>query len=237
MGSSLGVPVFGADCIPLYNATANITELVIVDVASNTTVPCGCRVEEGGENMVLLGIMMGLVSSVAINIGQNLQSLGGKEPGAAEKPCSSRTWVTGLTIFATGSIGNMVAMAFASATILVPLESSQFVTNLIFSRLVNDVAITGRQVFGTSLAIFGTVLICMFGPNDQRCFTYHEFQSFWLNPTWLVWVAVTFASSAIGWLYYARLRTAVRGPNPPRWAEAGLPSLFAVSSALIGGAQ
>eukprot|EP00966_Prymnesium_polylepis_P028818 668031-Prymnesium_polylepis.1 len=36
-----------------------------------------------------------------------------KSPEAAENPCQSRTWVIGLTIFITGSIGNMVAMVRA----------------------------------------------------------------------------------------------------------------------------
>ena len=70
---------------------------------------------EGSGSAVVVGIMIGLISSIGINLGQNIQSIGMKQPGAAEKPCTSKTWVIGLTVFVIGSLGNMVAMAFASA--------------------------------------------------------------------------------------------------------------------------
>ena len=89
--------------------------------ATNATV---CDVEGSGST-VAVGIFIGLVSSIGINMGQNLQAIGMRAPGAQENPLWSRTWVIGLTVFVVGSIGNMVAMAFASASILVPLESSQ----------------------------------------------------------------------------------------------------------------
>lgn len=88
---------------------------------------------EGSGGLVILGILIGLLASVGINLGQNIQALGAKEAQAIatakglqeSNPCSSKKWIVGLTIFIVGSLGNMVAMAFASATILVPLESSQ----------------------------------------------------------------------------------------------------------------
>jgi len=225
---------------------------VFVNMSGNNATYVQCDTK-GGSSLVALGITIGLISSVLINLGQNLQSIGGKEPGADENPCSSRTWATGMTIFAIGAIGNMVAMAFASATILVPLESSQFVTNICFSMLVNKVEITSRQWFGTALSVAGTVLICVFGPNDQRCFTLRDFRMFWANPTWIAWVLCTFSLSAVGWWFYHKLLAPTYSPKVvhhdprahvttveierPQWVVAALPALFAVSSALIGGAQ
>ena len=108
--------------IPLHkdNCTSDL-EVMVDGVLKYHEVCC----EAEGDSLVVLGIVIGLLSSVAINVGQNIQALGAKEPGADKNPCSSRKWIIGLTIFVTGSMGNMVAMAFASATILVPLESSQ----------------------------------------------------------------------------------------------------------------
>ena len=223
----------------------DITHFHVVNASncSNTTNPLAlpaqcieCKVEESG-NLLALGICMGLVSSVLINVGQNIQALGAKEPGADVKPCTSKKWVIGLTIFIIGSLGNAVAMAFASATILVPLESSQFVTNVLFSKFINKCEVTRQQWLGTMLAVLGTVLTCVFGPNDDRCFTMDTMISFWTAPAWIAYLLATFALSGLGWFAYFRLRAAARGPRPPKIAEVGLPALFAVSSALIGGAQ
>jgi hypothetical protein len=171
---------------------------------------------------------------VAINIGQNLQAMGAKEV-LSESPCTSRLWVVGLSIFIAGSLGNVVAMAFASATILVPLEASQFVTNILFSKIVHKAEVTNRQWGGTALAVAGTVLTCVFGPNDARCFTIDAMIAFWHNAAWISYVAATFALSAFGWVCYFRLHA--RRGSARKLAKVGLPALFALSSALVGGAQ
>jgi len=196
-----------------------------------------CCDQEGGGLLVAFGILVGLMSSVFINIGQNIQAIGAKQPGADKDPCSSRTWIIGLSLFIGGSLGNMVAMAFASATILVPLESSQFVTNVLFSKYVNKCEITQRQWTGTWLAVLGTVFTCIFGPNDNRCFRIPKLASFWAAPGWIIYVIFTFALAGAGWVAYSKLLKASKSKNPPPIAEVGLPALYAVSSALIGGAQ
>lgn len=208
-------------------------QTIYINSTNATTVVC--ELGEDGVALVVVGIAIGLGSSIAINIGQNLQAIGGKEPGAEEKPCTSRTWVTGLSIFITGSIGNMVAMAFASATILVPLESSQFVTNVLFSKFVLTKEPTSREWAGTFIAMLGTITICIFGPNDARCFTLEKLESFWGNPVWITWVVLTFAAAAVGWTFYFSIR---RDKTKQELKDdARMPVLFAVSSALIGGAQ
>jgi len=202
-----------------------------------------CDTEESGST-VPLGIIVGLISSIGINMGQNIQALGQKTEAQRAKPCTSKVWITGLTIFVVGSIGNMVAMAFASASILVPLESSQFVTNVLFSKFYLKKFITPRQYTGTALAVLGTVFTCIFGPNDDRCFTMSQLKGFYDNPVWIVYCVLTFAASALGWMYYFRIRKAQKlfEEDPavnraPEGAKVWLPVLFAVSSALIGGAQ
>lgn len=191
---------------------------------------------EGTGDLVVLGIFIGLIASVGINIGQNLQSLGMKACGQS-KPHTNRTWVVGLTIFIVASIGNMVAMAFASASILVPLESSQFVTNVFFSKCVNKAVVTRRQWLGTTLAVLGTVFTCVFGPNDARCFTVADMEAFWRQPAWLAYLFVTFFAATAGWAVYFPLARAMKSERPPAIGEAALPVLFALSSALLGGAQ
>jgi len=194
--------------------------------------------------MVRVGIAIGLLSSVAINIGQNLQSMGAKSLSPDQKLWTSKVWVVGWICFAVGASGNSIAMAFASSTILVPLESSQFVTNILFAKLVHKAQTSIRQWLGTALALLGTATLCVFGPNNEQCFVLDDFKAFWRSPVWLSYVAVTFSMSGVGWLVYDRLqgwtdqvyKPTVGSGEPPEWVAAALPPLYAVSSALIGGA-
>ena len=94
-----------------------------------------------GTMGVIIGVVMGLTSSIFINIGQNIQALGATETeDAKDHPCSNKTWRIGLYVFLFGSIGNQVSFSFAPASVLVPLEAVQFVTNVIFSKFVNKVS-------------------------------------------------------------------------------------------------
>ena len=70
-------------------------------------------------------------------------------------------------------------------------------------------------------------------------------KAFYTNPAWIIYVVLTFSASACGWITYWRMRRAVAAhhqspashPPPPPGTAVLLPILFALSSALIGGAQ
>jgi hypothetical protein len=95
---------------------------------------------ELGATGIVIGIIMGLCSSVLINTGQNLQANGlTATPEAKDNPCQSKTWRLGLLVFIIGSFGNFAAFTFAPASVLVPLEAVQFVTNVVFNKCINKV--------------------------------------------------------------------------------------------------
>merc|ERR1712023_37725 len=102
--------------------------------------------------MWLVGVGLGLLGSVAINMGNNLQSLGmqrmhtlalldaeqakyrleteGQEVDPDNLPnpnlCKSRTWIIGTTVFVTGSLLNFASFGFAAQSLLASLEAVQF---------------------------------------------------------------------------------------------------------------
>ncbi len=154
-----------------------------------------------------LGITLGILGSVAINTGNNLQSLGLKSleqeaeqstrNSPADKkptrripwlsptpvkvapleenqndsqsefvfvkvkrnPVESIAWIIGTFIFVSGSLLNFASYAFAAQSTLASLESVQFVTNLIFGRLLLKAKITETMMAGTVLTVTGTVLV------------------------------------------------------------------------------
>jgi len=187
---------------------------------------------------MVIGVCMGLGGSVFINIGQNLQSLAMQRSEAVRaKPCTSRLWIIGITTFILGSCVNFAAFSFAPASILVPLEAVQFVTNVIFNKYVCHTPISTRMGCGVLLAIMGVVLVVVFGPSDARCFELETMSHFWLETIWWVYLFSTLALAACCYMVHRRYSDALRAGLKPRHHEHVLPITFAVYSALIGGAQ
>ena len=198
-----------------------------------------CKQDDGAEAWsVLLGVLMGLIGSVLINIGQNLQARAMQSDASVkDKPCTSRTWVIGLSIFITGSLLNFAAFTFASASILVPIEAVQFVVNVAFNKFVNHKPISCRMLFGVSLTIVGTVICVAFGSTDARCFDLADLIDFWTKPLWWGYLVLSFGVAAAAHVVHERYARAAASGHPPRHALYVMPISFAVSSALFGGSQ
>ena len=125
-----------------------------------------------------LGILLGLLGSIMINIGNNVQALGmGME--AAQKQLdkcdqSKRPkvlWTTGTVTFIVGSVINFVAFVFAAASVLAPLEAIQFVSNLVFARYVTKVPVSRKMVAGSALIVAGTIGAVAGGPLTVTSFS------------------------------------------------------------------
>lgn len=83
-----------------------------------------------------LGIIVGVAGSVAINMGNNLQSLGmqqleeeswrnGEEGPVSRPPSDSKTWVIGTVVFVSGSLLNFGSYSLAPQSLLASLEAIQ----------------------------------------------------------------------------------------------------------------
>ena len=75
---------------------------------------------------LVLGVLMGVVGSIGINIGQNLQAAGLQKLPELEraKPCKSRMWQVGLAIFIAFSLVNFAALALATANSTLSISNS-----------------------------------------------------------------------------------------------------------------
>lgn len=124
-----------------------------------------------GYSLNGLGIALGCVGSISINIGNNLQAKGHAQLAAAKAGDAAAgqqpNWLAlGTIVFVLASLIQFVAFAFAPASVVAPLESLQFVANIAFAKLVNRQTITSRMLGGTGLILLGTVLAVVFGPVD-----------------------------------------------------------------------
>ena len=99
---------------------------------------------------------MGVLGSIGINIGQNMQADGILRLPPEQRDSEqwrSPMWRVGMAIFVSFSIHNFAALGLAPASILVPLESIQFVTNVFYSRLVHKKTVPLRMAAGVTLAV------------------------------------------------------------------------------------
>lgn len=197
---------------------------------------------------------MGVFGSIGINIGQNLQASGIEElpEELRMQPHKSRKWVTGLSIFIGFSMINFAALALAPASILTPLESIQFVTNIVWNRTVNRKQIRPRMLIGVCCALLGTVLSVVFGAQGGACHSLQTLEGYWGGGAWWAYLITTLliAVSSLGYHRQSRHRAkcssddgsgadAGNGVGEPMRARAAMlePIAYTLAAALMGGAQ
>ena len=183
---------------------------------------------------------MGVIGSIGINIGQNLQASGMQALPEEDRarPSRSRLWRTGTTIFATFALINFSALAIAPASVLTPLESIQFVTNIVYNRTVNKKAISHRMLIGVGCTLVGTVMSVIFGAESKDCPTLSALKQYWAGPAWIVFLVVTLGIAAFCQTVHTRWTARLkRGEVLPPSAPLLLPLAYTFSSALAGGAQ
>ena len=105
-----------------------------------------------------IGVGMGVIGSIGINVGQNLQAAGiqSLDMELRTQPHKSKTWIIGTVVFVMFSLINFAALALAPASVLMPLESIQFVTNVVYNRLINKAVVSMRMNAGVACACAGT---------------------------------------------------------------------------------
>ena len=133
------VAVVAAPVVVAMNSSSNATNVTGVPLECNPLPSWGPPV----------GIFMGVIGSVGINVGQNLQATGMQSlpEELRMKPHNSKVWIIGLTIFISFSLINFAALALAPASVLTPIESIQFVNNIVWNRAVNKKAISRRRMW------------------------------------------------------------------------------------------
>jgi len=174
---------------------------------------------------------------VGINIGQNLQALAIHIAGTDKNKCKSKMWVIGMATFAVSSVITFGALALAAASVLVPLESVQFVVNILFNKFVRKKKITLKMWFGVLLIMLGILLFVLFGPNEGVCFTEPEMRAMWGEPVWWVFLILTFSTAAISYVVWRRYAAARAAGKPLPRSGTVEPAAYTLSAALFGGGQ
>ena len=189
-----------------------------------------------GYALNALGIALGCIGSLSINLGNNLQAKGlqtkqsSSDGGGGDKTL----WAIGTAVFVMATLINFTAFGFAPASVVAPLESLQFVANLFFAKFVNKKTLTWRMLIGTAMILVGTVITVIFGPIDGTLIvSLDSLVAYWDAPGWLAYLAIVICIAGIAELthgFYSHAQR--RGESLPGQA-AILPMSFATGTALL----
>jgi len=140
----------------------------------------------------------------------------------------------GTVVFFGSTLTVFGAMALAPASILAPIEAVQFPTNVAFARIVNKVAVNAKMVLSSLTILVGLAVIVASGNHANTSYTPADLAEKWENGTWIGYlsgVVLVAAICHVVWLVYEKARKAER-PMPS--SDTVLPSLYALSSSMIG---
>ena len=198
----------------------------------------GCASGCTATACTLAAVIIHVVGSVGINIGQNLQALALANGGIKGK---SKMWNIGMALFAVSSVVTFSALALAPASILVPLESIQFVVNIAFNKVVRKRPITKLMYGGTLMIIIGILIVVIFGSNSeaqaQACYTEAKLISYWESAAWWVYLVLSFSVAGVTYVIWRSYDKAATEKRELPHAAAVLPLCYTLSSALFGGGQ
>lgn len=152
----------------------------------------------------------------------------------SKSPAQSVTWVVGTIVFVTGSLLNFASYAFAAQSMLASLESIQFVTNLIFGKVLLGATVTQTMMAGTCLTVTGTVMAVQFSSKETYELNTSDMIKLYQNPAYVTYLVLIGAAVAILHFVYKRLNEMKTAGKPVKRSDVMMPCIYSVSSALFG---
>ncbi|XP_074584453.1 LOW QUALITY PROTEIN: putative magnesium transporter NIPA8 [Curcuma longa] len=133
----------------------------------------------------IVGAVINIIGSIAINVGTNLLKLGHDEreryfmlinDGSNSKLNMKsiihfQTWRIGILLFAFGNCLNFFSFAYAAQSLLAALGSIQFVSNIIFAYFVLNKTVSFKVILATSFIVLGNIFLVSFGNHQSPVFT------------------------------------------------------------------
>ena len=80
-------------------------------------------------------------------------------------------WAIGTFIFVSGSLCNFVSFGYAAQSLLASLQSVQFLSNMIFAKVVHKEMLTWTMMGATFIIVCGNVLVVLFSEHTAVKYT------------------------------------------------------------------
>ncbi|RVX06909.1 putative magnesium transporter NIPA8 [Vitis vinifera] len=129
----------------------------------------------------VVGAIINVFGSIAINFGTNLLKLGHNERGRSllldnngangklvPKPIIYfQTWRVGLLFFSLGNCLNFISFGYAAQSLLAALGSIQFVSNIAFAYFVLNKMVSVKVLVATAFIVLGNIFLVAFGNHQS----------------------------------------------------------------------
>ncbi|KAJ3675835.1 hypothetical protein LUZ60_004877 [Juncus effusus] len=136
----------------------------------------------------VVGALINIVGSVAINFGTNLLKLGhdqreklstlnndeGNGKHVLKPIIHFQTWRIGILFFSLGNGLNFVSFAYAAQSLLAALGSVQFVSNIAFAYFVLNKTVSIKVMVATIFIVSGNIFLVSFGNHQSPVYTPEE---------------------------------------------------------------
>uniref|UniRef100_A0A7C9CRH2 Probable magnesium transporter n=1 Tax=Opuntia streptacantha TaxID=393608 RepID=A0A7C9CRH2_OPUST len=196
----------------------------------------------------VIGAVINLFGSVAINFGTNLLKLGhtererfvlengGTNGKLVSKPVIHfQTWRVGVLFFAFGNCLNFLSFGYAAQSLLAALGSVQFVSNIAFAYFVLNKKICVRVLVATAFIVLGNVFLVAFGNHQSPVYTPDELAQKYSNVTFLLYCMTLVFIVAFHHYIYRRGEILVSaGLEFKSYWQMLLPFSYAVVSGAVG---
>lgn len=196
----------------------------------------------------VIGAVINLFGSVAINFGTNLLKLGhterekfvlengGTNGKLVSKPIIHfQTWRVGVLFFAFGNCLNFVSFGYAAQSLLAALGSVQFVSNIAFAYFVLNKKISVRVLVATAFIVLGNVFLVAFGNHQSPVYTPDELAEKYSNVAFLLYCMTLVFIVAFHHYIYRRGEILVSsGLELKSYWQMLLPFSYAVVSGAVG---
>ncbi|XP_010929508.1 probable magnesium transporter NIPA8 [Elaeis guineensis] len=198
----------------------------------------------------VIGALINIVGSIAINFGTNLLKLGhdqreklstlggdGANGKFILKPIIYfQTWRVGILFFALGNCLNFISFAYAAQSLLAALGSIQFISNIAFAYFVLSKTVSVKVMVATAFIVFGNIFLVSFGNHQSPVYTPEQLIAKYSNLVFLLYCLMLVLVVAGNHYIYRRGEAylALSGKDfSPYWRTL-LPFSYATVSGAVG---
>jgi magnesium transporter len=142
-----------------------------------------------------VGVILGIASSVATNLGVNLQKYSFMREakrsiklkrGYLRQPL----WVIGLLLVIGGSLLDFAALSFVPQSLETPVGGSAMIANVVFASLILKEKFTRMDAIGTGLVLAGICIVAAFANKESACYTVDELVALYGEPFFVMYLVI-----------------------------------------------
>ncbi|KAK9117750.1 hypothetical protein Sjap_016697 [Stephania japonica] len=152
----------------------------------------------------VIGAIINLIGSIAINFGTNLLKLGHDQRERlsildteanngkiiAKPIIYFQTWRFGVLLFSLGNCLNFISFGYAAQSLLAALGSIQFVSNIAFAHFILNKRVTVKVLVATTFIVLGNVFLVAFGNHQSPVYTPEQLAEKYNNIVFLLYCLV-----------------------------------------------